>query len=55
MPRFRSITGWGIGMGDQRMRARIRARMGAKINNKGEAVEGRTGSLMKSLTPSAIG
>lgn len=35
--------------------AKEKANMGARINRKGEEVEGRTGSLMKSLTPSAMG
>lgn len=55
MLKFRSATGCGRGMGAQRVRARVSARMGANRNNTGEEVEGRTGSLMKSLTPSAIG
>jgi len=54
-PRLRSITGYGRGIGAQRVRARVRASMGAKRNSTGEEVEGRTGSLMKSFTPSAIG
>lgn len=35
--------------------ARARANMGVARNRKGEEVEGRIGSLMNSLTPSAIG
>lgn len=42
-------------MGDQRVSARVRASMGARRKRTGEAVEGRTGSLINSLTPSAIG
>ena len=42
-------------MGAQRVRARVRASMGAARNRMGEEVEGRTGSLVKSLRPSAIG
>ena len=42
-------------MGAQRVRARVRAKIGVIRNKKGEEVEGRTGSLMNSLTPSAIG
>lgn len=44
-----------MGMGAQRVRARVRASMGVIRNRAGDEVEGRTGSLMKSLTPSAIG
>lgn len=53
--RLRSVTGCGRGMGAQRVRARVRASMGARRKRTGEDVEGRTGSLIKSLTPSAIG
>lgn len=55
MLRFKSVTGWGKGIGAQRVSARVRASVGAKRKRNGEAVEGRTGSLIKSLTPSAIG
>lgn len=55
IPKLRSTTGYGSGMGAQRERARVRAKIGVKMNNRGEEVEGRMGSLMKSLTPSAIG
>lgn len=51
----RLITGWGRGIGAQRVRARVSASIGASINKRGEEEEGRTGSLIKSLTPSAIG
>lgn len=37
------------------MRARVKASIGASRNRTGDEVEGRTGSLMNSLTPSAIG
>lgn len=37
------------------MIARRRASMGVMINRRGEEVEGRIGSLMKSLIPSATG
>lgn len=33
----------------------MRAKIGVSKNNTGEEVEGRTGSLMKSFTPSAMG
>lgn len=55
MPRFKSITGYGRGIGAHKVRARVRASIGAKRKRTGEEVDGRTGSLMKSLTPSAIG
>lgn len=55
IPRFRSATGYGRGIGAQRVRASVRASIGVRRNNTGEAVDGRTGSLIKSLTPSAMG
>lgn len=55
IPRFRSTIGYGRGMGAQRVSARERASIGARRNSRGDEVEGRTGSLMKSFTPSAIG
>lgn len=54
-PKFRSITGCGIGMGAHRVRASVRAIMGVARKRKGEEVKGRMGSLMKSLMPSAMG
>lgn len=53
--RFRSVTGWGMGIGAHSVRARVRARIGVARNRKGEEVDGRTGSLINSFTPSAIG
>lgn len=55
MPRLRSATEYGRGSGAHRVRARVNARAGAAKNTKGEDVDGRIGSLMKSFTPSAIG
>lgn len=55
IPRFRSVTGYGRGIGAQRVSASVKASIGASRNNTGEEVEGRTGSLMNSFTPSAIG
>ena len=55
MLRLRSATGWGRGMGAQRVREMVRANIGATRNRRGEEEEGRTGSLIKSFTPSAIG
>ena len=42
-------------MGAQRVRAKVSARIGVARNRKGEEVEGRIGSLIKSFTPSAMG
>lgn len=42
-------------MGAHRVMARVNARIGVAKNKKGDEVEGRTGSLINSLTPSAIG
>ena len=44
-----------MGRGIHMVRARLRARMDAKINIEIEDVAGRRGSLMKSLIASAIG
>ena len=49
------MTGYGIGIGAQRVRARVRARTGVARNRNGDEVDGRTGSLMNSFTPSAMG
>ena len=48
---FRSGMGSGIHM----VRASVRARIGAIMNINMEDVRGRRGSLVKSLTASAIG
>jgi len=37
------------------VRAKSRARMGVMMKRKGEEVDGRMGSLIKSFTPSAMG
>jgi len=55
MLKFRSKIGCGRGMGAHIRRARVRASIGANKNNTGEEVEGRTGSLRNSFTPSAMG
>lgn len=55
MPRLILITGWGMGRGVHNIRARVSANIGVAINKMGEAVDGRRGSLIKSLMPSAIG
>lgn len=53
--RLRSVTGWGSGRGAQRVRASVKASIGASKNSRGEEEEGRTGSLINSFTPSAMG
>lgn len=55
MPRFRSVKECGKGIGVHNSRASVRAKIGVARNRSGEDVEGRTGSLMNSLMPSAIG
>lgn len=54
-PRFRSVRGNGRGRGIQIVMASSRASIGVIMNRSGEDVEGRTGSLMNSFTPSATG
>lgn len=54
-PRFRSASENGMGRGVQMEIARVRASIGVRMNRIGEEVEGRTGSLMNSFTPSASG
>lgn len=54
-PRFRSARGNGRGSGVQIVSARSRARMGVVTNRRGDDVDGRIGSFVNSLTPSAIG
>lgn len=55
IPRLRSVIGRGMGIGAHRVMARVRASMGVARNKNGDDADGRMGSLMKSLTPSAIG
>lgn len=55
IPRLRSVTGWGIGIGAHKVMARVNASTGVARNRNGDDVDGRTGSLMKSFTPSAMG
>lgn len=55
MLRFMLIRGYGVGSGIHIVRARARARTGAMVNISFEEVEGRIGSLMKSLIASAKG
>lgn len=52
---FKVKSSFGIGRGVQITMARIRANVGMVMNSVGDEVEGRKGSLMNSLMPSAIG
>lgn len=54
-PRLRSARENGRGNGVQIEMARRRAKIGVAMNRTGEDVDGRMGSLMNSLTPSARG
>lgn len=55
IPRFRSDCAIGRGRGIHIVMAKVSAMVGARINKNWEEVDGRIGSLIKSLTPSAIG
>lgn len=44
-----------MGIGAHSVMAKVSARIGVAKNRNGEDVEGRTGSLINSFTPSAIG
>lgn len=55
MPRLRLMRGCGIGRGTHRLRARVRERVGAIINNDMEVVRGRMGSFINSFIASANG
>lgn len=44
-----------MGRGAHSVMARVSARIGVARKRKGDEVEGRTGSLINNLTPSAIG
>lgn len=54
-PRLRFKTEWGRGRGIHMRRARVKAVVGVARNRKWDEWEGRTGSLVKSFNPSAIG
>lgn len=54
-PKFMLIRGYGMGRGIHMVRAKLRAKMGARMNIEIEEVAGRNGSLIKSLIASAIG
>lgn len=54
-PRFISTSEYGIGNGAHIINARVSARVGAMMNRVREDVDGCRGSLVNSLTASAIG
>lgn len=54
-PRFKSVREKGSGRGIQIVLARRRASRGVTMKGRGEAVDRRTGSLLKSSTLSATG
>lgn len=54
-PRLRSVREKGRGRGIQIVMAKSRASIGVMIKRTGEEVDGRMGSLINSLTPSATG
>lgn len=54
-PKLRLIIEWGSGSGIHISRAKVKAVVGAARNKNGEDADGRTGSLIKSFKPSAIG
>lgn len=54
-PKFRSVRENGRGRGIQIVSAKRRASMGVIRKRNGEEVDGRIGSLVNSLTPSATG
>lgn len=53
--KFILIKGCGIGSGVHIISARVRARVGAIMNSVWDDISGCKGSLVKSLTASAIG
>jgi len=55
MLKFKSVEGMGIGIMVHKVSAIVNASVGAIRKRAGEEVEGRTGSLINSLTPSANG
>lgn len=55
IPKFRFTSGWGIGSGIHRLRARVSDRVGAIMNRVVEVARGRRGSLMNSFIASANG
>lgn len=55
IPRFRLVSGWGMGSGIHKLRASVSDRVGAIINSEIEVVRGRIGSLMNSFMASANG
>lgn len=55
IPMFKLASGWGIGRGIHRLKAKVRDSVGAIINRDVEVVKGRMGSLMNSFMASANG
>ena len=55
IPKLISAMGRGRGIGAHKVRASVKANIGVRRNKAGEDVEGRTGSFIKSFSPSAIG
>lgn len=55
IPRFRFTSGWGMGSGIHRLRAKVRDRVGAIMKRVVEVAKGRRGSLMNSFIASANG
>lgn len=53
--RFILARGYGMGSGVHIVRAKVRAMVGAIINNRGDDASGCSGSLVNSLIASAIG
>lgn len=55
IPRFKLISGCGIGRGTHRLKANVNDSVGATINRDIEVVKGRIGSLINSFMASANG
>lgn len=55
IPKFKLASGWGIGKGIHRLRARVSDSVGAIMNRDVEVARGRKGSLMNSFIASANG
>lgn len=55
MPKFRLISGCGIGRGTHRLNASVNDSVGAMMNREIEVVRGRMGSFINSFMASANG
>lgn len=55
IPRLRLTSGWGMGSGIHKVRARKRDRVGAIMKSVVDVLSGRSGSLIKSFMASANG